>query len=144
MKIDFAAYEDWPKIKALLREAGLPHEDIKTPHLNRFMVIRDGERLAGVAGIELYGSAALLLSLAVAPDYRRFGFASNLLAKIEEYAKAKGAETLYLFTATAAGFFEKRGYQKVDRKAVPQAIQDPAEFNGLRPSNAGWLVRHLK
>ena len=131
MKIDFAAYEDWPKIKALLREAGLPCEDIKTPHLKHFLVIRDGERISGVVGIELCGPAALLRSLAVSPNYRRFGFASNLLAKIEEYAKAKGADALYLLTMTAGGFFEKKGYEKIDRKAVPAAIQSTAEFGGL-------------
>jgi len=129
--IDFAAYEDWPKIKALLRETGLPHEDIKTPQLKHFLVIRDGERISGVVGIELYGPVAFLRSLAVSPNYHRFGFASNLLAKIEEYAKSKGAETLYLLTMTAGGFFEKKGYQRVDRKAVPEAIQGTSEFGGL-------------
>ena len=131
MKTDYAAYKDWPKIKTLLREAGLPYEDIKTPQLKHFLVIRDGERISGVIGIELYGSAALLRSLAVAPNYRRFGFASNLLAKIEEHAKSKGAETLYLLTMTACGFFEKKGYRKIDRKAVPEAIHATSEFGGL-------------
>ena len=131
MKIDFAAYMDWPKVKALLRESGLPCEDIKTPQLKHFLVIRDGESISGVVGIDLYGAAALLRSLAVAPNYRRFGFASNLLAKIEEYAKAKGAEVLYLLTMTAAGFFEKRSYQKIDRKDVPEAIRATPEFRGL-------------
>jgi len=131
VKIDFAAYKDWPKVKALLRESGLPYEDIKTPQLKHFLVIRDGERISGVVGIDLYGAAALLRSLAVAPNYRRFSFASNLLAKIEEYAKAKGAEALYLLTMTAAGFFEKRGYQKIDRKGVPGAIRATPVFGGL-------------
>ncbi len=131
MKIDFAAYEDWPKIKALLRESGLPHEDIKTPQLKHYLVVRDGERIAGVVGIEPYGSAALLRSLVVSPTYRRFGFASSLLERIEAYAEAKGAETLYLLTMTAAGFFEKRGYQKIDRKDVPEAIGETSEFGGL-------------
>ena len=131
MKIDFAAYEDWPKIKALLRESGLPHEDIKTHQLKHFLVIRDGERISGVVGIELYGPVALLCSLAVSPNYRRFGFASNLLTKIEEYTKEKGAEALYLLTTTAGGFFEKRGYQKIDRKGVPAAIRETSEFGGL-------------
>jgi amino-acid N-acetyltransferase len=143
VKIDFAAYEDWPKIKALLREAGLPHEDIKTPQLKHFLLIRDGERVSGVAGLELYGSAALLRFLAVAPDYRRFGFASNLLAKIEEYAKARGAEALYLLAETAGGFFEKRGYRKIDWEVVPAVIRETPEFGGLCPSRAECLVRHL-
>ena len=144
MKFDFAAYEDWPRIKALLREAGLPHEDIKTSQLMHFFLIRDGERIPGVAGIELYGHAALLRCLAVAPDYRRFGFASNLLAKIEEYAKEKGAGDLYLLTTTAREVFVKKGYRKIDQEAVPAAIRDTAEFGGLGPSGAGCLVRHLK
>ncbi len=131
MKIDFAAYEDWPKITALLRESGLPHEDIKTPQLKHFLVVRDGERIAGVAGVEPCGSAALLRSLVVSQTYRRFGFASSLLERIEAYAGAKGAEALYLLTMTAAGFFEKRGYQKIDRKDAPEAIRATSEFGGL-------------
>ncbi len=131
MKIDFAAYDDWPKIKTLLRESGLPHEDIKTARLKHFLVVRDGERIAGVVGIELYGSAALLRSLAVSPGYRRFGFASRLLAGIEEYARKKHVEAIYLLTMTAAGFFEKKGYRKADRKNVPEAIRATTEFQGL-------------
>jgi len=131
VKIDFAAYDDWPKIKALLNESGLPHEDIKPSRLKHFLVVRDGERVAGVAGIELYGSAALLRSLAVSPGYRRFGFASRLLAELEEYARQERAEVLYLLTRTAAGFFEKRGYRKTDRKDVPASIRETTEFRDL-------------
>lgn len=131
MKIDFAAYEDWPKIKALLRESGLPCEDIKTPQLKHFLVVRDGERIAGMVGIEPCGSAALLRSLVVSPNYRRFGFASSLLEGIEAYAEAKGAAALYLLTMTAAGFFEKRSYQKIDRKDVPESIRATPEFRDL-------------
>jgi len=143
VNIDFAAYEDWPKIKALLCETGLPHEDIKTPQLTHFLVIRDGERIAGVAGLEPCGSAALLRSLTVAPGYRHFGFASNLLSEMEEYAKSQGAGALYLLTLTAAEFFEKKGYKKIDRRDVPEAIRVTTEFEGLWPSNADCLVRRL-
>jgi amino-acid N-acetyltransferase len=131
VKIDFAAYDDWPKIKTLLRESGLPHEDIKTAQLKHFLVVRDGERIAGVVGLEPCGTVALIRSLAVAPAYRRFGFASQLFSRIEEYAKTKGVEDLYLLTMTAAGFFEKRGYKKIDRKDVPEAIRAAPEFGGL-------------
>ena len=131
MRIDFAAYEDWPKIKALLLESGLPYEDIETAQLKHFLVIRDGERIAAVVGLEPFGFAALLRSLAVAPNYRRFGFASNLLARIEEYAREKDIEDLYLLTMTAVSFFEQRGYQKIDRKDVPEVIQATSEFGDI-------------
>jgi len=131
VRIDFAAYEDWPKIKALLLESGLPYEDIETAQLKHFLVIRDGERIAAVVGLEPFGFAALLRSLAVAPNYRRFGFASNLLARIEEYAREKDIEDLYLLTMTAVSFFEQRGYQKIDRKDVPEVIQATSEFGDI-------------
>lgn len=144
MKIDVAAYGDWPKIKALLHETGLPHGDIKTARLEHFLVVRDGERIAGVAGLEPRGTMGFLRSLAVAPAYRRFGFASELFSRIEEYARAKGVEDLYLLTTTAAGFFERRGYRKIDRKDVPEAIRETPGFGDLRPASAECLVRHLK
>ena len=131
MRIDFAAYEDWPKIKALLLESGLPYEDIETAQLKHFLVIRDGERIAAAVGLEPFGFAALLRSLAVAPNYRRFGFASNLLARIEEYAREKDIEDLYLLTMTAVSFFEQRGYQKIDRKDVPEVIRATSEFGDI-------------
>ena len=131
MKIDSAAYEDWADIKALLRESGLPHGDIQSARLDRFLVVRDGARIAGVAGMEPCGAAALLRSLAVGPGYRGFGFASKLLAGIEEQAKAEGTRALYLLTTTAEGFFEKKGYRRIDRRDAPEAIRSMPQFGGL-------------
>jgi N-acetylglutamate synthase-like GNAT family acetyltransferase len=58
---------DADAIRLLLQECDLPCEDLTPAHLEHFLVIRDGARLAGVVGLEFPGRAGLLRSLAVAP-----------------------------------------------------------------------------
>lgn len=57
---------DLGKAKALLIAVGLPVEDLVVGRLA--LVAEKGKSLQGVIGIEVYGSVALLRSLAVSPD----------------------------------------------------------------------------
>jgi amino-acid N-acetyltransferase len=96
-----------------------------------------------VVGVELKGNAGLLRSLAVAEAYRRKGLATQLVNKIEAYARSKKVDTLYLLTLTAEFFFSARGYLKTDRKSAPPEIQETTEFKSLCPQTAVCMKKHL-
>jgi amino-acid N-acetyltransferase len=85
----------------------------------------------------------LLRSLAVAKAYRRQGLATQLVNKIEEYARSQKVATLYLLTLTAENFFSGRGYKKIDRKAAPAALQETTEFKSLCPQTAVCMKKRL-
>lgn len=128
---------------ALLEQCRLPAEDLSTcPSLQLFGVF-DGTALQGMIGLEPYPPAALLRSLAVAPEARGKGLGKLLVEFAERYARANGIETLYLLTTTAVSFFERLGYDRIDRDVAPAAIRTTAQFAGLCPTAATLMAKRL-
>ena len=144
MKYSFATAEDERQIKQILSASGLEHRDISTSQLQHFLKVEDtNASTIGVVGVELKGNAGLLRSLAVAEAYQRKGLATQLVNKIEAYARSKKVDTLYLLTLTAEFFFKARGYLKTDRKSAPPEIQETSEFKSLCPQTAVCMKKHL-
>lgn len=130
-------------ITQLLTEAQLPVEDITSEHLAHFFGAWSELRLEGVVGLELYGSVALLRSLAVRMEMRGLGVGGRLLKEIEYYAYEKGARSLFLLTMTAQTYFEKYGYSVIPRDSVPDAILATAAFTHICPASAVPMVKHM-
>jgi amino-acid N-acetyltransferase len=145
MKFSFASAEDEEQIKQILAASDLHHQDISPSQLQHFFIAKDDTALtlAGVVGLEQKDDVGLLRSLAVAKAYRRQGLATQLVNKIEEYARSQKVATLYLLTLTAEDFFAGRGYQKADRESAPDALQQTTEFKSLCPETAVCMKKHL-
>lgn len=138
-----AAPSDFDAIVRLLSQAALPHDDLTPEHLRHFLVLRDGDGIAGVVGMEVAGDAGLLRSLAVPEARRGGGLASRLVDALEERARSAGIRTLYLLTTTAENFFARRGYARTDRAQVPDAIAATKEFQSICPASAACMARAL-
>ena len=145
MKFSFATADDEKPIKQILADSDLPYQDISSSQLRHFLIVKDGSSstLAGVVGLELRDDAGLLRSLAVSESYRRKGLATQLVNKIEKYARSQNITALYLLTLTAEDFFAARKYQKTDRESAPPALQETAEFKSLCPETAVCMKKHL-
>ena len=143
MIYSFATEENESEIKRLLADSDLHHEDITTAHLKHFLLGWDGPKLIAVIGLEIKNHSALLRSLAVDADYRNRKIATELVGKIEGYAKSMDVDTLYLLTMTADVFFEKYGFRRIARDSAPTGIQETTEFKNLCPASAVRMVRHL-
>lgn len=139
----FARASDETCIRHLLAECALPGEDLTPSHLAHFLLLEDGERLAGVVGIEVLGRHGLLRSLAVAAPYRGRGIAGRLTDAAEAHARASGVVTLYLLTTTAEGFFTKRGYRVLRRAEAPDGVRGTTEFRSICPSGAVCMRKDL-
>ena len=83
-----ARREELVAIAGLLTATGLPVEDLDAAMLDAFVVATKGRDLVGVAGLEVYGSNALLRSLAVAAQHRSWGLGARLVDAIEAEARA--------------------------------------------------------
>ena len=142
MRIEQATGADGPGIQAMLREAGLPVEDLSTAPV-RFWLAREGHTLAGAIGIERYGNAGLLRSLTVDPGHRARGMATALVQALELAMRAEGLKTMVLLTETAEGFFGKRGYVLMPREQIPEEIRRTAEFRSLCPATAACMSKTL-
>lgn len=136
-----ASEQDWDAISALLKRKGLPLAGARD-HLAHFVVAEDeASALAGVGGLEVYGEAALLRSLVVATSHQ--GLGTTLVEALIERARALGVTELVLLTTTAAGFFPRFGFARIDRAEVPVAVLASREFQGACPSSAQAMRARL-
>jgi amino-acid N-acetyltransferase len=127
----------------LLEAQGLPFSDITAEHLEHFLYAGPDGSLTGMVGVEMYGAVGLLRSLVVVDDARTQGLGSALVQQAERYAVARQVSALYLLTTTAEKFFERRGYQRVDRTQAPPAIQATVEFASLCPASSAFMIKRL-
>ena len=127
----------------LLESAGLPTSDLTDRHMDAFFYAGSASAPGAMVGVEIYGEDALLRSLIVSPALRGHGLGQRLVAKVEQYAKARGVRTVYLLTTTAEHFFLVRGYSPAAREAAPASIRSTTEFAGLCPASSTFLSKQL-
>src|ERR1700760_4884596 len=104
---------DLAAIKALLSECVLPTADLDNVTAVRFWIAEENSTLVGTIGLEPFGAAGLLRSLAIAPAYRGRGIGVALVHQLEREARARGVQFLVLLTETARPFFSRLGYHVV-------------------------------
>lgn len=127
----------------LLSACGLPVEDIGPGTAIVFLGVRRGSAPVAVVGLESCGTACLLRSLAVAPQARRAGLGTALVARAEAEAARGGMRNLYLLTTDAARFFDRLGFRPADRSEAPPAIRATAQFSGLCPDSSTFMAKAL-
>jgi len=87
--------------------------------LRDFLVATDGGELVGCGALHFYTQhMAELRSLAVAPDKTRSGLGQEVARELLEEARRFGVDVVFVFTYVPR-FFEKLGFQPVDRGALP-------------------------
>lgn len=128
-------------VRDLLESNHLPISDLtENVQLYAFAI---GAEQAAVTGLEVFGEAALLRSVAVADAWKGKGIGQNIVAETEELARVQGLRELWLLTTTAEGFFGALGYEKVDAQTAPPLMQRTAQFSGLCPSSAACMKKYL-
>ncbi|MEX1140169.1 MAG: arsenic resistance N-acetyltransferase ArsN2 [Bacteroidota bacterium] len=129
-------------VRDLLVTAELPSEDV-AEHLDHFLVVWDGERLAGIVGMEMRDSGGLLRSLAVDKVYRGTGLGKALTREILSYAGSKGIANVGLLTTTAEKFFAKLGFKSIPREEIPDWIKASREYTVYCPSTAVCMLKRV-
>jgi amino-acid N-acetyltransferase len=127
--------DEYGDIIGLLGRNGLPTADIAQGR-PFFLLALIGGKIAGCAGLEGSGSTGLLRSLAVEPGFRSGGVGSALYAGILERARGESMDELYLLTTEAEAYFSGKGFKRIERSQVPDAIASTREFRSLCPSTA--------
>jgi amino-acid N-acetyltransferase len=127
---------DWGMICELLKDSGLPVEDLGPAKLDSFLVAEDGGRLVGLIGLEILDTTGLLRSLVVEPSVRSAGLGGKLVGALEAAAQAAGLTELWLLTIDAERFFERHGFEIVTRELAPASIRGTDEFGSLCPDTA--------
>jgi amino-acid N-acetyltransferase len=144
MRIAATSGADLPAIRALLKSAGLPEQDLGVSHLQAFWRAEDaGGDMVGCIGLERFAHAALVRSLAVRPSARGAGIASALFEHVKAHALAEGVLRLFLLTNTAQAFFSTRGFTPCERDTVPAPMRVSPEFASLCPASAVCMSLNL-
>jgi amino-acid N-acetyltransferase len=125
---------DLPAVIALLSEARLPTEGV-ADHFHSFFVVDDGGRIVASAGLELRGDAALLRSLAVAPEVRGTGLGEAVLRRALYEAQGR-AGGIYALTTTAERYLSRFGFEPITRSSVPERLMASRELRDACPSSA--------
>jgi amino-acid N-acetyltransferase len=120
----WAQAPDLPAVLALLATGNLPTEGVDTI-LPTVLVAREGERLIGCAGLEVYGTVALLRSVAVHPVHRGRQLGQYLIQAILDHARHLGIHEVYLLTETASEYFPRFGFRLIDPNRAVTAASNP-------------------
>jgi N-acetylglutamate synthase-like GNAT family acetyltransferase len=137
-----AVEQDWPAIEDLLKTNGLPLAGARR-HLDNYVVAVEQGQVVATAGVEVYGDAGLLRSVAVAPAQHRQGVGGLVVGAVLEDGTTRGLSTLYLLTTTAADYFRRRGFTEQPRVSAPAALSVSEEFRGACPASATFMALAL-
>jgi amino-acid N-acetyltransferase len=125
-----------------LRRAGLPADDLDDERVRAF-AFADGDAAIGYAGLEVYGTDALLRSVVVDSTRRRAGAGRSIVEATLAEARKFGATRAFLLTNTAKAYFERLGFVAIDRASAPKTILSTRQAAGLCPSSAPLMVKAL-
>jgi amino-acid N-acetyltransferase len=142
MHLRAATHDDLEAVREMLLSAGLPLDGVED-NFDDFIVAEEARGIAGVIGVERYGSAALLRSAAVFPGARGTGVGGHLVREILERVAAQGVREIYLLTTTAEEYFPRFGFTRSTREEVPEPVRASREFQGACPDTAVVMKRVL-
>ncbi len=138
-----ASDEDGNAIRDFLERASLPTESIGKNSTDFYVAELDGS-VAAVAGLEYYGSDALLRSVAVRPELRNRGLGNQIVDFMLSTARGQKSTRVVLLTETAERFFAKKGFTVVDRTSLKNdALSHSSEFAHACPKSAVCMVLNL-
>jgi len=130
-------------LKVALRKAGLPCEDVEESGPLFWRFDADDDMPAGFGGLELHGPDALLRSVVTLPPRRGAGFGRAIVVAIEQEARLRGCDTIYLLTQEP-DYFTRSGYAALSRDAVPDAVRTSSQFHSQACAAAKAMVKELE
>ena len=130
--------------RALLQRASLPVAGIEEQFGPGYAVADSAGEIVGLVGVERHGAYGLLRSAVIDPAWRGQGIGEALTRNRLAWATSVGIDTVYLLTETAADWFPRFGFTRVDRDAVPAEIAASGEFAHLCPVSAVVMQLDLR
>ncbi len=143
MRVEPASHQSLAEIEALLTRLKLPTDGLSDQFPDGYVVAMDGGRVVGCAGLEAYGGAGLLRSVAVEPLRQRHGIGRALVADRIAAARNLKLGAVYLLTTTAPDYFARCGFVPTDRARVPAPLSASTEFARTCPASATCLLLRL-
>lgn len=139
--IKLAGQEDFLQIHELLNTNGLPLAGVNSGNGKYYLA--KGQELMGVIGVEYYGTASLLRSLAVKWNFRKVGLARNLIHQVLRELQDLGLHDVYLLTNTADQYLTRYGFSKIERDKVPSNVLATSALGNACPISSICMYMKL-
>ena len=143
VRLRAAQAADLDGVRQLLRDEKLPLDGLDEQFGASYAIADDDGALVGAMGIERYGPYGLLRSAVTRKDWRGRGLGQALTDERIAWARSQQMKALYLLTTTAADFFTRFGFERVERPLVPDEIRRSREFASACPESAVVMVKPL-
>jgi len=91
----------------------------------------------------VHGPDALLRSLMTLPPRRGAGIGRAIVVAIEQEARLRGCDAIYLLTQEP-DYFARAGYAALSRDAVPEAIRASSQFQSPICAAAAAMIKELE
>lgn len=128
VRIEKATIADVPKIHKLVNDFADRGEMLHRPlaelyeNVRDFMVIRDGDEIAGCASLHVvWSDLAEIKAVAVNEAHQSQGLGLQLVQAATEEARQLGIATVFCLTHKPA-YYERMGFQAVDVMALPRKV----------------------
>jgi amino-acid N-acetyltransferase len=131
-----ARADDLAAVRALLDSAQLPLDGLEEQFGAGYAVAEADGTVIGAEGIETYEDSGLLRSAVVHDAWRGRGIGDALTRDRLDWARSRGLREVYLLTTTAADYFPRYGFTRVERSSAPAALQRSREFAEACPQTA--------
>lgn len=138
-----AGPSDWPAVEALLLANRLPTEGARE-HLATYLLAVSNGEVVGSAGAEVYGSIALLRSVAIEPVLQKQGIGRRLVERLIQEARSRDISSLHLLTVSAPEYFAQYGFRRGKIEDAPSGLKASAEFQGACPACAAFMSLTLR
>ena len=141
--IERAHAGDADHVLRLVEESQLTTDGL-LDHLATILVARLSHRIVGTAALEIHSDGALLRSVAVSSDVRGRGLGTVLVESALHMAEELRVRDVYLLTFTAENYFQRFGFQSLDRGDVPTSLRTSVQFTHACPSTALVMRKRLR
>lgn len=131
-----ARADDISAVRALLAAVLLPLDGLDEQFGDGYAVAECDGTVIGAEGIETYEDSGLLRSAVVHDAWRGRGIGDALTRDRLDWARSRGLRAVYLLTTTAADYFPRYGFTRVERGSAPAAVQRSREFAEACPQTA--------
>ena len=139
--IKSAEQDDFLQIHELLNRNGLPVDGVND-EIGEYY-IASGQNIMGIIGFESYGTAALLRSLTVKPQFRKSGIGKTLIEHVLGVLQRAGFTEVYLLTNTAEKYLIRYGFIKIERSQMPVDVLATSALGGACPSSSTCMCLKL-
>jgi arsenate reductase len=126
--VEPATPTDRAAVERELANARLPLDGLSDQFPSAYVLVRRDREVIGLAGLETFGRSGLLRSVLVVPDARGRGVAHALVADRLAAARRAGLDGVYLLTTSAADYFARHGFVRVERASLPAELAASSEL----------------